>query len=458
MSDTDTIAAIATPPGEGGIGVIRLSGPDCLNAVEQISSTKIHELTPRKATLLELHHPDTSEPLDEGLATYFPSPRSYTGEQVVELSCHGSPLLLQTLLNDLIRQENVRMAEPGEFTRRAFENDKMDLAQADAVASLISARSEAALRASARQLKGELSETVSDLRETLVYCQSRVEAGLDFGDEEDVGDIPYEEIKNQVMDTAERIETLVEHGEHGTLLEQGCRATIIGRPNVGKSSLLNKLLRESRAIVTETPGTTRDVISDQIVINGIPFKLHDTAGIRPNPESIEAEGIKRSKQALSRSDLVLFLIDQTEPIREADREIFQLIDDRPHLLVINKIDLEAEISKDDIEKDLEAEVDGKISAKTGEGLDTLRNLMANAIEQGDVTVENPLVTQTRHLDILRKTRRQLKRAIEGIESGRDPTLIAEDLRDASDHAGKITGDITTDDLLDEIFSSFCIGK
>jgi len=295
MESQDTIAAVATPSGEGGIGVIRVSGPATLEAVQPIAAKDVEHLDPRKATLVKLHPKNEDNTLDRGILTYFPSPNSYTGEDVLEISCHGSPLLLRTLLQELLTHDVVRMAKPGEFTRRAFEHDKLDLAQADAVASLISARSEAALRSSARQLEGELSAQMNQLRENLLYCQSRIEAGLDFGDQESVGDIPFDEIEQRLLDTSETLDQLIQSGQRGKLIEQGCNTSIVGRPNVGKSSLMNTLLRNDRAIVTPQPGTTRDVISDQIVIDGIPFKLHDTAGIRPNPETIESEGIERSK-------------------------------------------------------------------------------------------------------------------------------------------------------------------
>ncbi|MFB6354939.1 MAG: tRNA uridine-5-carboxymethylaminomethyl(34) synthesis GTPase MnmE [bacterium] len=454
----DTIAAIATPGGQGGIGVIRVSGTECQSVISPLIDRDPDNLQARKATLCTLHRRDKDEPLDQGLITLFEAPRSYTGEQVVEISSHGSPLLLQTLLGDVLESSRCRLAEPGEFSRRAFENDKLDLAQADAVAGLIEAKSEAALKSSARQLKGELSETVTDLRETLVYSRSRVEAGLDFSDQDSVGNIPFDELKQQLKNVKQSLDELVEEGKQGTLLQQGCHTAIVGRPNVGKSSLLNKLLKNDRAIVTHQPGTTRDVISDQIEIGGIPFELFDTAGIRPDPESIEAEGIKRSKQALNDADLVLFMIDRSQPLTEADRSIQELISKQTTLLVENKVDLEATLQPSDIEEELGKTPDVSVSAKTGKGLDQLKRRMSEAVQTGDAQVENPLVTQTRHLKALQSTRKALQQALEGLDSQIDPTLIAEDLREASDQLAEITGNITTDDILDEIFSSFCIGK
>lgn len=456
--DDRTIAAIATPGGEGGVGIIRVSGPATRSVTDPLLTVDVDSLTPREATLSGFTRSSENEVLDRGLATFFPSPDSYTGEDVLELATHGSPLLLQTLLDDLLDQEDVRMAEPGEFTRRAFENGKLDLAQADAVASLISARSEAALRSSARQLEGELSDRVDELRETLVFCRSRIEAGLDFSDQDSVGDIPYEELENQLADARNQIEELIQEGRRGEVLEQGCRTAIVGRPNVGKSSLLNRLLRTDRAIVTPQPGTTRDVISDQIDIDGIPFKLYDTAGIHESPGDIEAEGVERSKETLQEADLVLVLLDGSEPAQESDESILRLVENYPSLLVVNKIDKPRELNPDVLDGFDEEDVDCRISAKTGEGLDDLKETMKTTVLGEDVTVENPLVTQTRHIRALEDTLEFIDRARKGMDVDRDPTLVAQDLMEAGESLGTITGAITTDDLLDRIFSSFCIGK
>lgn len=455
---SETIAAIATPGGEGGIGVIRLSGPDALSAVDSHTTIEPDDLEPRKATLSGFTRKESNSVLDRGLLTYFPSPNSYTGETVLELACHGSPLLLQTLLEELIAHETVRLAEPGEFTRRAFENGKMDLAQADAVASLISARSEAALRSSARQLEGELSEKIDELREAILYCRSRIEAGLDFSDQDSVGDIPFDEIKSRLTQVSDNIDSLIEEGQHGSFIEQGCRTAIVGRPNVGKSSLLNQLLKTDRAIVTPQPGTTRDVISDQIEIEGIPFKLFDTAGIHQAPDKIEAEGVERSKQILDESDLILFVIDSSEPFEKSDDNIYQMIESLPHLIVSNKIDLNRVVDDDTVKEHFDREPDARVSAKTGEGIDALQSQMRQTVLGEDVTVENPLVTQTRHLNALEDCLEFIEQGVRGIQSERDPTLIAQDLAEAGDAVGQITGAITTDQILDRIFSSFCIGK
>jgi tRNA modification GTPase len=456
--DQDTIAAIATPGGEGGIGVIRTSGQGALDAITNNVTLEPQTLTPREATLTKFKKTDDDSHLDEGLITYFPAPNSYTGEDVVELNCHGSPILLQTLLEDIIDQKNVRLAEPGEFTRRAFENDKMDLAQADAVASLISARSQAALRSSARQLEGELSDTMEDLRDTLVFCRSRIEAGLDFSDQDSVGDIPFDEIASRLETVETKIEEFIEEGQRGELLEQGCRTAIVGRPNVGKSSLMNQLLKTDRSIVTAQPGTTRDVISDQITVDGIPFRLFDTAGIHESPDEIEEEGVRRSKEILEDADLILFLVDASEPLKESDRSIYQMIEPYSTLVIENKMDLERSLDTERLNELIDGTPDGQISAKTGDGIDTLKDSLRQAVLGESVSIEDPLVTRTRHRQALQDALQHIERGQAGIEAKRDPTLIAQDLQEAGNELGRITGAITTDDLLDTIFSSFCIGK
>ncbi len=456
--DNETIAAIATPGGEGGIGIIRISGPLSLDAIEPNVTLDPEDLSSREATLAGFQKSNDDSILDRGLITYFPAPDSYTGEDVVELNCHGSPLLLQTLLEDLLDNEEVRLANPGEFTRRAFENGKMDLAQADAVASLISARSEAALRSSARQLEGELSETLGELRETLVYCRSRIEAGLDFSDQDSVGDIPFHDIASRLDSVKNRVEQFVEEGQRGAVLEQGCRTAIVGRPNVGKSSLMNELLKTDRSIVTAQPGTTRDVISDQIIVDGVPFKLFDTAGIHETLDDLEEEGVRRSKEALEDADLTLFVVDGSEPLREADRLIYNLVNPDSSVIVENKIDLNRTLNSDVLKSLTGREPAVRISARTGEGIEQLKETMRQTVLGEDVSIEDPLVTRTRHVRALKKALNQIERGLEGIEANRDPTLIAQDLREASDEMGRITGTITTNDLLDTIFSSFCIGK
>ncbi len=454
----DTIAAIATAGGQAGVGIIRISGPEALPAAKTVISDDTLAPKPRRATLCDFKSTDADQIMDRGLVIYFPGPNSYTGEDVLELNCHGSPLLLDTLLADILTNNDVRLAEPGEFTRRAFSNNKIDLAQADAVAGLISARSRAALKAEARQLNGELSCLVSQLRETLIYCRSRLEATLDFDEHDQIGDLPASKLKSKLQQVLSEIEKLIQEGQTGKLLSDGCYTAIVGKPNVGKSSLFNSLLARQRAIVTTQPGTTRDVLRDQLVVEGIPFLLHDTAGIRNATDQVETIGVERSEKAIHEAELVIFLLDQSRPLNEEDDYIKKLASNKNHLTVINKTDLDLNFSEKDLEKRYGIEPDCRICAHNGKGLEELKKLMLDRVRKTDIRVESPLITKQRHINQLEIASKAIEAALEGLDENRDTVLIAEDLREASEATARITGTITTDDILDEIFSNFCIGK
>ncbi|MGM0381365.1 MAG: tRNA uridine-5-carboxymethylaminomethyl(34) synthesis GTPase MnmE [bacterium] len=453
-----TIAAIATPPGEGGIGIIRLSGPRALETTDKFIAKDKNSLQPRQAHLTSFVLPDENNPLDQGLVLYFPGPDSYTGEDVVELNCHGSPVLLDTLLSAILEEPEIRLAEPGEFTRRAFENNRLDLAQADAVGELISARSKSALKSAARQLEGELSRLVNDLRETLIYCQSRVEASLDFSDQDSVDPIPYNTLEDELTATATEIKKLIEEGRRGTLISSGVHTPIVGKPNAGKSSLFNRLVQTNRSIVTSQPGTTRDILKDQLNLQGIPFELHDTAGLTRTEQEIESIGIERTQNAIKNADLVILVFDQSTPLTGEDQRVTEMVKEKNYIAVLNKNDCESRVTPENIKRSLGINIEHQISARTGKGIKKLKNSMSQSVMSGTTTFENPLVTQQRHLQALKKSLEFIEQALQGIEERKDEVLLAEDLRQAAEEAGMITGAITTEDLLDEIFQNFCIGK
>ncbi len=457
-TNPETIAAISTPPGSGGIGIIRLSGPGALKIANKIVDKNIEDISPRKAHLCSFFRPGEEKPLDRGLLLYFPEPHSYTGEDIVELNCHGSPLLLDTLLESLLEETEIRLAEPGEFTRRAFENNRLDLAQAGAVGELISARSEAALKSAARQLEGELSETVNKLRETLIFCCSRLEASLDFSDQDTVDPVPYEQLENKLTGTVNDIEKLIEEGRQGTLISRGVHTPIVGKPNAGKSSLFNRLVQTDRSIVTARPGTTRDILKDQINLRGIPFQLHDTAGLTETEEEIESLGIERTQQAIKKADLVIIVFDGSAPLTAEDSRVVNMVKNSQYIPVLNKSDLPTRVSTDNIKRSLGIEIKHQISARTGSGIKELKETLVKQITGGKTRFENPLVTNQRHLQALKNSLEFIKKTLEGIKKNKDEVLLAEDLRHAADEVGKITGTITTEDLLDEIFENFCIGK
>ncbi len=460
MAHEETIAAIATAPGEGGIGVIRLSGPQSLAAVQQISPDFPHNPEPRKAYLRTIQINHNSDLTDQAVLTYFKTPASYTGEDVVEISCHGSPLLLQKLLQELLKIPDVRLARPGEFTRQAFTAGKLDLAQAAAVGNLIAARSEAALRASSRQLSGELSKLIEQLREKVVTIRCLLEASLDFNDEDSVQELDLDQLAEQLREVNAKLTGLIDQGELGELITSGCQLAIVGPPNVGKSSLFNLLLKKDRAIVTAQPGTTRDILREDISLQGIPITLHDTAGIHEAAEEIEAHGVERSEAALETADAAIFLLDSRYPPGQNEQQINQLIQQArtPTVVVLNKIDLEDQISDSTVEKKLARPVDCRISVKQRMGIDKLEKQIVQKLWSGEVTLDNPLVTRAEQIELLKSGRAHLKAALTKLDCQDELTLIAEDLRLCTTEISKIIGEISTEDILDRIFSDFCIGK
>ena len=442
----DTIAAIATAPGRGGIGVIRISGPDLRRFATELIGRKP---LPRIATKTEFLDRD-GRAIDEGLALYFASPYSYTGEDVLELQGHGGPVVLKLLLGRCI-DLGARIAQPGEFTRRAFLNDKLDLAQAEAVADLIDASTEAAARCAFRSLSGEFSQRVRDLVDRLIELRMLVEATLDFP-EEDVDPVDRQEAVARLNALRLSLRRALEQGRRGSVLRSGLTAALIGRPNVGKSSLLNRLAGEEVVIVTPIPGTTRDAIRQTIQVEGVPIHLVDTAGLRPTSDTVEAIGIERTWTAIQRADLALLVADAGAGIQKEDEEILaRLPEHLPRIVVLNKIDLYG----------LTASANGigteqriHVSALSGEGLDLLRAalLTAAGYQPG---AEDLFMARERHLVALASADQSLERAERIIAA---TELFAEELRGAQRALNSITGEFGADELLGEIFSRFCIGK
>lgn len=450
MSAHAPIAAIATAPGRGGIGVVRISGADLSELVRRLFQ---RELTPRHAHYLPFKAVD-GERLDEGLALYFKGPHSYTGEDVLELQGHGGPAVLRRVLDSCLaagRDLGLRLAEPGEFTRRAFLNDRMDLAQAEAVADLIEASSVAAARGAMASLSGDFSNRVNDLSDRIVHLRMLVEATLDFPEEE----IDFLE-KYQARPTLEKLagdlDHLIAQARQGVILREGLHVVLAGQPNVGKSSLLNALAGDDVAIVTPIAGTTRDKVVQQIHIDGVPLHIVDTAGLRETEDTVESIGIARSWQEIERADVILHLQDATQPGHELDAQITaRLLPRTPVLKVFNKVDLLSTAF---------AAGPGElgISAKRGAGLDALRAELLR-IAGWNPGAESPWLARERHLHALQDAAEHLALAAGHAEQDdRVLDLFAEELRLAHDSLSSITGKFTSDDLLGEIFSSFCIGK
>jgi tRNA modification GTPase len=447
---SETIAAVATPPGRGGIGIVRVSGADLARIVAGVVD---RPLVAREATLA-IFLSAQGEPIDQGIALLFPAPASYTGETVLELQGHGGPAVLALLLNRCL-ELGARLAEPGEFTKRAFLNGKLDLAQAEGVADLIEAATTAAARAAARSMTGVFSSEINAVVDALVELRMYTEATLDFP-EEDVEFVRAADAAGKLASLRARLAGIVARARQGSLLREGLGVVLIGQPNVGKSSLLNCLVGEDLAIVTAVPGTTRDAIRGSVEIRGIPLHIIDTAGLRPTADEVERIGIARTLAAVERADLVLIVTDAREPDHPADAAIAARVPSAlPRIVVRNKIDL-AGIEAKAERRAVRSEV--WLSAKTGAGIDLLRESILSAVGAQE-TLEDTFLARERHLRALHAADLHLAGAAAHLEVAMPPLeLFAEELREAQQALATITGEFTADDLLGAIFSRFCIGK
>jgi tRNA modification GTPase len=441
----DTIVAAATPPGVGGVGVVRLSGPQ----VEEIARRMIGELPePRFATSATFRNA-SGEDLDSGLALYFPGPASFTGESVLELQGHGGPVVMSMLI-DAALELGARMAEPGEFTKRAFLNDKLDLAQAEAIADLIGSGTAQAARAALHSLSGAFSSKVEALAEQLVRLRMYVEAAIDFPEEE-IDFLGDEQLQCGLNDCAKTFADLERNAKLGRVLRDGYRVVIVGKPNAGKSSLLNRLSGEEAAIVTEVAGTTRDILREQISIDGLAVELIDTAGLRDDPDRIEEEGIRRAREALKSADAVLWIQDANE---SPEQRIDEKLPEGAEIIIVrNKIDMTGEQAG--LADDGSGTV--RLSAKTGDGIDALHECLRAAAGYRNLG-EGAFTSRKRHIDALRRAAKHFLTGRAALEDMKAGELLAEELRLAQEALGEITGAVSSDDLLGRIFSEFCIGK
>ncbi|MBI3089607.1 MAG: tRNA uridine-5-carboxymethylaminomethyl(34) synthesis GTPase MnmE [Candidatus Tectomicrobia bacterium] len=456
-----TIAAIATPRGEGGIGIVRLSGP----AAAAIARRLFRAAGNAQLASLPSHHlrhgyivdPDTQERIDEVMLAPMLAPRSYTREDVVEIHCHGGTLVQQRILR-LLLASGARPARPGEFTQRAFLNGRLDLAQAEAVAEIIAARSEAALRSALSVLDGELSRAVAASREDVLGILVILEASVDFPDEE-LEILEQEELVARADAAAQRLRALLAQVERGRLLRDGVRTAIVGRPNVGKSSLLNALLLRDRAIVHETPGTTRDVIEDWLTVRGVALRLLDTAGMRSSADAVEQLGVERSRAALESAELVLLVLDGAAPLLDADRDLAGRLAGRRAILVLNKCDLPRQASDAEAQALLAGAPLARVSALRRSGLEELCDLIAaQAADGGGGEAEGALVTRERQRAALAAAAEALAQGRASLAAGLSGEFAAADLQACLGFLGEITGETCRADVLDKIFAEFCIGK
>lgn len=447
-----TIAAIATSMGSGGIGIIRISGEESLNIISKVfKPVKKGEIKPFTLRLGQIID-ENENVVDQVLVSYFKAPKSYTGEDVCEINCHGGNIAVNRVL-ELVLQNGATLAEGGEFTKRAFLNGKLDLTQAEAVIDLINSKSEREGKASIKQLEGKLGNEIRGIKDEIIALLADIEANIDYPEYEDIEEVRREKIEVILEKQIDRLKQLEKSFESGKILKNGIMTAIVGKPNVGKSSLLNMLLKEERAIVTEIAGTTRDTIEECVTIKGITLRLIDTAGIRETEDVVENIGVEKSKNALKNAELVLFLLDGSKGFLPEDEEILREIGDKNHIILINKIDLE--------NKNIELENPNivRISAKTGEGIKELEEKIEEMFNLKKLETENEfIVTNIRHKDLLNKARNGLKQAKETVKNGLPIDMISINIKTTIESLGEILGESVSEDVLNKIFEKFCVGK
>jgi len=458
---SDTIAAISTAIGEAGIGIVRLSGRDSIEIANRIfignKVKSLDEAENRKLTYGHIVDPETGQIIDEVLIAYMKEPYTYTRENVVEIYCHGGVISVKRIL-EAVLSCGARLAEPGEFTKRAFLNGRLDLAQSEAVIDLIRAKTDKSLQVSLSQLEGGLSKRIRDIRNMLLEMLAHINASIDFS-EDDVEDMGYEELENKARLVKDEIEKLLKTADRGKILRDGLNTVILGKPNVGKSSLLNSILRENRAIVTNIPGTTRDIIEEYVNIDGIPLKIIDTAGIRNTEDIVEKIGVDKAKEMVNKADLIIAVFDISNELSDEDYEIIEIIKDKQAIVLLNKSDLPKKYDKDYFEKLLPDKTIIYTSILEGIGVDALEEEIKRLFYSGDIDIESDVVvTNMRHKNQLIKAKKNIEDGIEGILANVPLDCIEVDIKACWENLGEISGDTVGEDILDRIFSDFCIGK
>ena len=455
----DTIAAIATAPGEGGIGIIRISGEKSLQVAQSIFKSKSGKMIKdyNARTLIYGTVVDNEKVIDEVLVAYMKGPNSYTAEDVIEINCHGGFISVKKIL-ELILSKGVRLAEAGEFTKRAFLNGRIDLSQAEAIIDVIKSKTDMAHEVAQSQLEGSLAKKIKDLRMNVTEVLAHLEVSIDFA-EEDVEEITYQTLEEKALELRNEIKKLYDTAESGKILRDGLKTVIVGKPNVGKSSLLNSILGENRAIVTDIAGTTRDVIEEFVNIKGIPLKIVDTAGIRETEDVVEKIGVEKSRESFSTADLVIMVLDASRKLSEEDMEILESLKNKKTIVLLNKMDLEPQIELEKIEEFINSEDIIKISALKHQGIEELQDKIEAMVYNGSVkNSSNLMITNSRHKDALFKAYESINDAISAIEQRMPYDFIEVDFKNIWDYLGYINGDTVREDLLDTIFANFCIGK
>ena len=454
----DTVAAVATAMGEGGIGIVRISGENALEILNKVfCSVKKCPVENRKLSYGFVEDNFTGEKIDEVMAVYMKAPHSYTAEDVVEIQCHGSIVSLRKILA-LVLKNGARLAEPGEFTKRAFLNGRLDLSQAEAVIDLIKAKSDKTFDVALSQLEGSFSKKIKEIRADLVDILVNITVNIDYPDE-DIEVITYENLISGLAAVKTKVDSMLATADTGRILREGLNIAIIGKPNVGKSSLMNALLRETRAIVTEIPGTTRDTIEEALTIRNIPVKLTDTAGIRHTDDVIEKIGIEKSKESFNKADLIIFMVDNARPLDDEDREIIEYIGDRKVIVIINKTDLESRLNRNEIEEKLPGAIIIEAAVAKDQGISILEDEIEKLVFDGRVKQnDSMMVTNVRHKALLEEASSALKDASSMAEAGEALEFLEIDVNRAYEALGEIIGEAVNEDIINEVFARFCLGK
>lgn len=457
--EVDTIAAISTPMGEGGIAIVRVSGPDSIPIVDKLFKGK-HKLSTVDSHTIHYGHlidPQSGQTIEEVMVTVLKAPRTYTREDIVEVNCHGGLLSVKKVL-ELILTQGARLAEPGEFTKRAFLNGRIDLSQAEAVMDLIRAKTDRAMQVALHQVEGRLSKQISQLRQEIIETLAHIEVTIDYP-EYDVEEVTLTRLRETCLSVQKEINRLLATAEQGKILREGLKTVIIGRPNVGKSSLLNTLIQENKAIVTDIPGTTRDIIEEYVNVRGVPLRLIDTAGIRETEDIVERIGVDKSREVLKEADLILLVLNYAEALTEEDRQLFELISGMKTIIIVNKTDLPQKIDLNEVKQLNPQSKLISISIKEEQGIDQLEKAISELYFAGELETEDiTYVSNVRHISLLNKANQALNDALAAIEQGMPVDLIQIDIQRAWQLLGEIIGDEVSDSLIDQLFSQFCLGK
>ncbi|WP_427910796.1 tRNA uridine-5-carboxymethylaminomethyl(34) synthesis GTPase MnmE [Pediococcus parvulus] len=458
-TELDTIAAISTPPGEGGISIVRVSGNTALDVAEKIFKGKdLHTVKSHTINYGHIVNPKTKHTVDEVMVSVMLAPKTYTCEDVVEINCHGGIVPTNDILQ-LLLSNGARMAKPGEFTERAFLNGRVDLSQAEAVMDLIRAKTDRSMKVALNQLDGDLSHLIKNLRQDILDVLAQVEVNIDYPEYDDVETMTSKLLREKAVEVKAQIKQLLQTAQEGKILRDGLATAIVGHPNVGKSSLLNRMLHEDKAIVTDVAGTTRDVLEEYVNVRGVPLKLVDTAGIRETNDKVEKIGVERSRKAIKTADLVLLVLDSSNPLSDEDRQLIKVTDEAKRIIVLNKTDLPMQLDTDELFNLVPEDQVIRTSATEGVGLDDLKEKISKLFFGGIESNQNSvIVTNARHIGLLNQAEEALDSVLQGLKDGMPVDLVQIDMTRCWEFLGEITGDSYQDELLDQLFSQFCLGK